>query len=369
MKNIVPYNNTCSLADAVAKYAAYINKESNEIVFEQGYKPKPVEKRKVTTKTEQIKTMIEKGMNMRAILSIPGFGGMKRQIMDNMIFAPKREEETQCLYIYGEPGTGKTHTVGEYLRDLQEVCKPLKRYDAYYYIKCNGFERFWCDYDQEKVVWLEDPGPLAGMEGRDKYENWLQVLGSKESCTVEVKFGQVPFVGRLLIVTTNLTIGEVMKGVHSKHEGAVARRLEKNVFCMQSSADRGALYNWLNEKGMEIMGYPDLCPGLDEIMEEEDEAPMVDELDDVQGEWGPSNCGEDLDEAIDRALYEESVREKEKQREIEEFGEASCPSEPIEDYTQLPGYNRKPFKLKPVAKVIEKFTTARRRRLEFEDDD
>ena len=53
VKNIVPYNNTCSLADAVAKYAAYINKESNEIVFEQGYKPKPVEKRKVTTKTSR----------------------------------------------------------------------------------------------------------------------------------------------------------------------------------------------------------------------------------------------------------------------------------------------------------------------------
>jgi len=93
---------------------------------------------------------------------------------------PYSHESVRGLWLYGDPGTGKSHFARENYPDLWS--KPQNKW--------------WDGYTGQKVVLLDDLD--SGTLG-----HYLKIWMDKYSCTGEVKRGHVPLRHELFIVTSN----------------------------------------------------------------------------------------------------------------------------------------------------------------------
>ena len=93
--------------------------------------------------------MVKNGHRSSEIIA--QFTSMYTQILKLMRFRPPRTHKTQCLYIYGPTGLGKSTTIDRCLTSLQTT------YKIDYYKKLRGLSKFWDSYDNEQIVYIDDP--------------------------------------------------------------------------------------------------------------------------------------------------------------------------------------------------------------------
>ena len=94
------------------------------------------------------------------------------------------------MYVWGPTGTGKTTQTHRFLESLRKF-----RPDLDYYHKVGGMaSKYWDGYDNQPIVWIDDPNQMDMRNDKDTVEMWKRVIGTGPAL-VEVKFGTMQFSG------------------------------------------------------------------------------------------------------------------------------------------------------------------------------
>lgn len=140
---------------------------------------------------------------------------VKNMIYTAMSLRPVRQHRTDVIYIWGESGLRKT----TYIHRTLEAIKAY--YDLDYYAKSAGLSRFWDGYDNQRLVWLDDPVPeVCQPENKQQLRNVL----STGPARVEVKFGSMQFDAELLIISCNYPASQMAMAFGSESYEPLLRR-------------------------------------------------------------------------------------------------------------------------------------------------
>ena len=139
-------------AEAVENYVRYIKTKGNDWI-QWGQEPQrtsALQSRDTNTlkKTEQIREMILSGARRTSLIA--QFPTMTQVIGKLMELRPPRMHETDCLYIYGPTGHGKTTAVLQTLNTVQKLYPKLC-----YYSKSGGLTKYFDGYDNQPIVWMD----------------------------------------------------------------------------------------------------------------------------------------------------------------------------------------------------------------------
>ena len=110
------------------------------------------------------------------------FPSMYPQIMKLMRYRPLRQHKTQCLYIWGPTGMGKTTTIDRCLTSLQTL------YNIDYYKKLRGLSKFWDSYDNEPIVYVDDPVKANINYNEDDVQGLKNILSTGPCIADKVRF-------------------------------------------------------------------------------------------------------------------------------------------------------------------------------------
>lgn len=115
---------------------------------------------------------------------------------------PTSHTRTRGIWLWGPPGTGKTHYARTNFGDDVYV-KPQNKW--------------WCGYTGQKVVILDDLDT-------DCLAHYLKIWTDKWGCTGEIKGGTVNLVHESFIVTSNFSIEELFSKFPGSTVEAIRRR-------------------------------------------------------------------------------------------------------------------------------------------------
>ena len=73
-----------------------------------------------------------------------------------------------------------------------------------YYKKSNGLRKWWDGYDNEPIVWIDDPVSQNVDKDPESIQQLKNVM-STGRCQVEVKYGSLLFDAKIIILTTNFS--------------------------------------------------------------------------------------------------------------------------------------------------------------------
>ena len=148
------------------------------------------------SKSMVIMDMIKAGERSSKIVAM--FPSMLPQIMKLMRYRPPRQHKTQCLYIYGPTGLGKTTCIDRCLTTFQKIFK------IDYYKKLRGLSKFWDSYDNEPIVYIDDPVKANVQYNEDDVQGLKNILSSGP-CIADIKFGSMNFDSKLVIIAANIS--------------------------------------------------------------------------------------------------------------------------------------------------------------------
>lgn len=137
-----------------------------------------------------------------------------------MRFFPPRDCRTDLVMYHGPPGTRKTTMIQRTLKALK------KTYGVTYYCKLGGLDKWFDGYDNDDLVWIDDPVtqnvPRTGDESSvQRFKNII----STGDVLVEVKCGSMVFTSPLIIITSNLDPGAIANSCGPDNQEAIYRRL------------------------------------------------------------------------------------------------------------------------------------------------
>ena len=147
------------------------------------------------SKSSQILDLVKQGYRRTQLET--QFPAMTSTIARLMTHRPSREHETRCLFVWGPPGTGKSTTI-------HRVLQALKKLDwrADYYPKMGALKKFWDGYDNQPIVFIDDPGQF-NVKFSDEDTAAFKNVVSTGAHIVEIKGGCMQFDSHLVIVVSN----------------------------------------------------------------------------------------------------------------------------------------------------------------------
>lgn len=122
---------------------------------------------------------------------------MVRQIAQLMEHRKPRTGETHCIYVYGPPGSGKITCISRVLQAVYHLYPRLA-----FYKKMSELSKYWDGYDNQPIVWIDDPGLFDMRYHPEEAASFKNVI-SNGAHTVEIKFGKMQFDSKLCIITAN----------------------------------------------------------------------------------------------------------------------------------------------------------------------
>ena len=217
-------------AEAVENYVRYIKAKGDDWIqwgdFQQSTTSLQSRDQNTLKKTEQIREMIISGARRTSLIA--QFPTMTQVIGKLMELRPPRMHETDCLYIYVPTGHGKTTAVLQTLNTVQKLYPKLC-----YYSKSGGLTKYFDGYDNQPIVWMDDPCPIE-QRTQEMATIFKNVVGSSGPCQVEIKFGAMQFDSHLIIITTNVPPDHMAESFGSFSNEAMYRRFTTPmdpVFC------------------------------------------------------------------------------------------------------------------------------------------
>ena len=147
------------------------------------------------SKSAQILDLVKQGYRRSQLEE--KYPAMTSTIAKLMTHRPTRDFETQCLYVWGPPGTGKSTTIHKVLQAFKKI-----DWRADYYPKMGALKKFWDGYDNQPFVFIDDPGQFNVRFSDEDTAAFKNVI-STGAHIVEVKGGCMQFDSHLVIVVSN----------------------------------------------------------------------------------------------------------------------------------------------------------------------
>ena len=91
------------------------------------------------------------------------------------------------------------------------------------YSKSGGLTKYFNGYDNQTIVWMDDPCPIE-TRTQEMATIFKNVVGSSGPCQVEIKFGAMQFDSHLIIITTNVPPDHMAESFGSFSNEAMYRR-------------------------------------------------------------------------------------------------------------------------------------------------
>lgn len=190
----------------------YVWKEETAVAgtrFEYGKKPF---KRNAKTDWDSVWALAEKGemSEIPAGIKIQHYFKLKAIRYDSI--EPIRRPNVEVDYYWGATGTGKSHAAD------------TKYPDAYWKISSN---KWWDGYKGEDTVIIDELSTEC--IGITKLLTWFD----KYKCRVEVKNGTVGLRATKFIITSNLSLDELLRDEKCEHKLAVKRKFKETQFLIR----------------------------------------------------------------------------------------------------------------------------------------
>ena len=195
---IVKIGNQNSLCQAVEGWKKYLDKKGVP-QLEVGKEPRThskMESQKNQKLLAKILPRIEAGERIRALTR--EFPTIQNKIKPLAEFRPKRTFQTKVLHLWGPSGVGKSYYTYATLNAL-EACHP----EIDWHSKLQGFEKYWEGYDNEPIVFIDDP-VMPNIKYNQDGVQMLKTTMSVGACMISVKYGSMQFDSKLIII--NITI-------------------------------------------------------------------------------------------------------------------------------------------------------------------
>ena len=112
--------------------------------------PDPPASKNKRTKAEEVDQAIVEGVRIEEL--VHKYPTMQDRINKLAKYRPKRKHETDLVYYFGRPGTGKSTSI-------DRVCKTIRALypEVDFYWKLGGMSKFWDGYDNQPIVIIDDP--------------------------------------------------------------------------------------------------------------------------------------------------------------------------------------------------------------------
>ena len=192
LKAIEPnFETTHTHVEAVNAYLKYCTKERPPLYKEGDF----LNSYKDRSKSGKILDLIKQGYRRSQLET--QFPAMVTTVAKLMSHRPSRDFETQCLYVWGPPGTGKSTTIHKVFQAFAKI-----DWRADYYPKMGALKKFWDGYDNQPFCLIDDPGQFNVKFSDEDTAAFKNVI-STGAHIVEVKGGSMQFDSRLVVVVSN----------------------------------------------------------------------------------------------------------------------------------------------------------------------
>lgn len=199
-----------------ASVDAYTNYIKGKGKYTQYGDPHILDNTKDTSQTSRILAQIKAGEKFSTLVDrFPTMVAAIKRLMGNR---PARRHLTRCLYVWGPTKVGKSTAIKRVLNSVQEL------YGYSWHAKMLGFYEKWEGYDNQDFVMIDDPGLFDARYRNKEIVDFNNVIGP-DAYTCDVKFGNFQFDSRLVIITANMSPGEMADSAGRVHRDAVLDRL------------------------------------------------------------------------------------------------------------------------------------------------
>lgn len=161
--------------------------------------------------------MVKSGVRLSEIIAEYPYQHQRVKALGYM--RPPRTHLTKVLHIWGIAGVGKTYMIHKTLMAVQNMMPSMD-----YYMKLMGFNKYWDGYDNQPIVFVDDPVMPDVKVNKDDIQG-LKLVMSTGACQVEIKYGSMQFDSKLIIVASNQSPELIAQRCGSDNSDAIFRRL------------------------------------------------------------------------------------------------------------------------------------------------
>lgn len=185
-----------------------------------------------TKTTDIIRDRMMRGAKRLTLLA--DFPSQHKVIKDLMELHPIEHEYTDCVYIFGGTGAGKTTTVKRVLEYFEN------NWGITSYAKMGGLSKFYDGYNWQDIILIDDPIAPDAKQNADQIQAFKTLINEHKRI-IEIKGGSMPMDSGLIIITANITPYQMSMACGVDCQEAVFRRLTKSpgaFFMKRSDRDK-----------------------------------------------------------------------------------------------------------------------------------
>ena len=149
----------------------------------------------------------------------------------------RKYTRTDCMYIYGQTGIGKTSNLTRVLNHFRSMG------NIQYYFKVGGLSKFFNGYNWQDIVIIDDPVE-PDKDSREEVQMFKTIINERER-EIEIKGSSMPWDTRLVIITANIAPITLANACGPTCQEAVFRRLTqpfKPIHLQPNERERYTIY-------------------------------------------------------------------------------------------------------------------------------